>query len=211
MKTNYCEESQKTNVDKNNNKKTFFLLGDSIRLGYCAKLKEMLKDEVEVIYPEDNCRFTQYTYVHLVSWKMMIPEPDKVDLVQWNNGHWDVAHWEQADQPLNSIEDYSKMLVRIARKIKKLFPNAKIVFQTTLPMNPNCKPFANYRTTEDIIAYNEAAKNVLKNEGVIIDDAFAVYRDKPSEMFLDECHLTDEGYTFVAKHVAENVRKILDI
>ena len=37
--------------------KKIILIGDSIRLGYCGFVKEVLADKAEVFFPEDNCKF----------------------------------------------------------------------------------------------------------------------------------------------------------
>ncbi|MBP3387690.1 MAG: SGNH/GDSL hydrolase family protein [Clostridia bacterium] len=194
-------------ISTDSKKKTVFLIGDSIRMGYCEKVKELMKDVAEVYYPDDNCRYCQYTYVSLAVWKNIFADPNSVDIVQWNNGHWDIAHWDDVDS-LNSIEEYTKMLVRIAAKLKKYFPNAKVIFQTTLPMNPDNDEAINSRTTREIKAYNEAAKKIFEGTDVFIDDAFALFEDKTGDMFVDYCHLTDEGYDLIAKHVNENIRSL---
>jgi len=41
--------------------KKVMLIGDSIRLGYQAKVAELLKDTALVGGPADNCRFSAYT------------------------------------------------------------------------------------------------------------------------------------------------------
>ena len=76
--TYYHEEAalyvtEKISLDQN--KKTIFLVGDSIRMGYCGYTKEYLKDVADVAYPDDNCRYTQYTYVGLSQWKNIFPDP----------------------------------------------------------------------------------------------------------------------------------------
>ena len=43
--------------------KQVFLIGDSIREGYCEKVKEALRDRAEVIYPGENCRTSQYIVI----------------------------------------------------------------------------------------------------------------------------------------------------
>ena len=76
-----------------NTKKNIFLIGDSIREGYCALTREALSDLAEVFYVNDNCRNTQYVITNLNNWANLFSDPDRVDLVQFNCGHWDVAHW----------------------------------------------------------------------------------------------------------------------
>ena len=195
----------------NHARKTVFLIGDSIRLGYCGYAKEMLADIADVYYPEDNCRYVQYTYVCLQEWKKFFEDPDAVDAIVWNNGHWDIAHFDNDPESLNSIEEYQRGLVRIARRLRDYFPNAKIVFTTTLPVSPLDYPdWAAPRTSAEIRRYNDAAIEVLGKEGVIIDDAFELYKDEPASFFCDCCHLTEEGYTRYAAHITSIVRGLLE-
>ncbi len=193
-------------VETDNSKKTVFLIGDSIRMGYCEITKRILSDVAEVIFPDDNCRYTQYTFVGLSQWKNLFYSPEEVDVVYWNNGHWDIAHWD-GEESLNSIEEYTKMLVRIKRRISTIFPNAKIVFFTTMPMNPNGMDSVNPRTTAEIKAYNKAAVNALKNE-IYIDDVFSEYENLTEDYFSDYCHLTEAGNEMLGKHVAEYIKNL---
>lgn len=192
-----------------NGKKNIFLIGDSIREGYCNFTENALSDIANVKYPNENCRNTQFTYISLAWWKNIFENPESVDVFYWNNGHWDIAHWGGDEESLNSVEQYSEMTVRIYKKAKKIFPKAKIVFSTTLPANPDGSVGVNPRTTNEIIKYNEAAKNVLKKYDVLIDDVFELFKDKGSEYYSDYCHLTREGYEILGNHVADYIRKII--
>ncbi|MBQ1848734.1 MAG: hypothetical protein II135_12080 [Clostridia bacterium] len=63
--------------------KRVLLLGDSIRMGYDEYVKELLKDEFEVIYDEfDNGRFAAYT---LWQANQFFKNHGKFDVVHWNN------------------------------------------------------------------------------------------------------------------------------
>lgn len=208
----YYDEEKALNtkaINSNNKNAKVFLIGDSIRMGYCDITKKLLSDMAEVIYPEDNCRYTQYTYVNLSAWKNLFSDPNEVRVVYWNNGHWDIAHWD-GEEPLNSTEEYTKMLLRIENRLKKCFPNAKIVFSTTMPMNPNGQNSANPRTTEEIGEYNKAAIRVFKDTDVYIDDVFDKFKHLTAEYFADYCHLTEEGNKLLGKHIADYIRNILN-
>ncbi|MBQ8441190.1 MAG: SGNH/GDSL hydrolase family protein, partial [Clostridia bacterium] len=109
--------------------KKIVLIGDSIRMGYDKYVKEALDGVAEVYYPAENCRFSQYTLRFLHDWKKKGEWPDDVDLVHWNVGLWDVI--ELYDEgPISSPEHYAEMLRRINKRIRMLFPKAKVVFAT---------------------------------------------------------------------------------
>ena len=66
--------------------KEYFLIGDSIRMGYCASAREALSDVAEVFYVADNCRNTQNVITNLNGWANMFDDPTRVDMVQFK--HW---------------------------------------------------------------------------------------------------------------------------
>lgn len=196
-------------TEHNGDKKTVLLIGDSIRMGYCGYTKDALKDIANVYYPEDNCRFAQNILVCLGWWADLVPDKQRVDVVHWNCGHWDIAKWHGEDKPLNSIEEYCKMLERIHFAIKRIFPNAKVVFATTTPMNPAGLPAKNERTTAEIIEYNQAAIKVMASLGAGVDDLFATVKDLSADYYSDYCHYTEQGFELLGKQVADFIRNLM--
>ena len=189
-------------------RQTVFLIGDSIRMGYCQTVKEELADVADVVYPEENCRFSQYILVSLRGWTNLC-DPMQVKLVQFNCGHWDIAHWDGEDCPLNSIEQYQDNVRRIIRRLRLTFPNAKIVFATTTPMHPEGVVGVNPRTTQEIIAYNEAACGAARECGVEINDLFEQVKDWDASAFHDYCHYTPDAFAALGRQVAAFLRERL--
>jgi len=187
-------------------KKTVFLIGDSIRMGYEKYVRERLETVGNVKSPKENCRNTQFTYINLSWWKDIFEDTSRVDLVYWNNGHWDIAHWCGDELPLNSVEVYCEMLTRIYFRLKSIFPNAKIVFATTTPCNPNGSVGVNPRSNDEIKEYNRAAKETLEELGVVIHDLFDVLANMDERIYSDYCHLTEEGFSYLGKSVAEFIK-----
>ena len=66
-------------------KKNIFLIGDSIRMGYCASAREALSDVAEVFCVADNCRNTQNVITNLNGWANMFDDPTRVDMVQFKH------------------------------------------------------------------------------------------------------------------------------
>ncbi|MDD4688923.1 MAG: SGNH/GDSL hydrolase family protein [Eubacteriales bacterium] len=190
-------------------RKNVLLIGDSIRMGYCDFTKEQLKNAANVYYPDDNCKFAQNILVCLGWWADVIPQGEKVDVVHWNCGHWDIAKWHGEEMSLNSIEEYTIMLERIHNAIKRLFPDATEIFATTTPMNPDGTPAKNERTTAEIIEYNKAAVALMNKLGVKIDDIFEAAKDLPSSYYSDYCHYTKEGFDLLGKKVADYIIEFL--
>lgn len=211
MKTYYDEEGapKAENTVLHEGRKTVLLIGDSIREGYCATVKDLLSDIADVYYPNENCRFAQYIISSLSSYVNLVPEPDKVEAVYWNCGHWDTAHFRNDDEPLNAPEQYGRMVARIQKAFSREFKNARIIFATTTPMNPSGEQSVNPRYTDDIIKYNNIASDLVSELGGDIDDLFGLMKDKDSSWYADYCHYTPEGFSFIGRHVADYLRNII--
>lgn len=184
--------------------KKVLLLGDSIRMGYDSIVKELLKDKCEVIYEdEDNGRFTAYT---LWQANQLFKAYGKFDVVHWNNGYWDMNREYPMQEELFSTEEYSQMLRRIIKLCKA--NSEHIIFATTLPVGA-----ANDRhiyDNDDVIRYNDAAKKVMQEEGVELNDLYSLmYEQKDFCKCEDTLHLTEEGYNLCAKQIAEKISKYL--
>lgn len=187
-------------------KKNIFLIGDSIREGYCALTREALSDLAEVFYVNDNCRNTQYVITNLNNWANLFSDPDRVDLVQFNCGHWDVAHWRGGAFSLTSEDEYARNLQIIIDMLSEVFPNAIIVFATTTTMNPSGEVGLNTRTNGEISRYNEIAKVVARKNNILINDLFAVVKEWDSSYYKDYCHFTDEANQVLGQTVATVIK-----
>lgn len=189
--------------------KNVLLIGDSIRQGYCPFVKKGLKDAAKVFYFDDNCRCTQYTIFSLFGWANRFDAPELIDLVQFNCGHWDIAHWQGSEFSLTSEEEYARNLRMIIALIRKLFVNAKIVFATTTPRNPSGLVSANVRTNDEIDRYNAIAVKVCEEAGVGINDLNEYARNWDSSCYQDYCHYTNEASKLLGEEVVRRLRAIL--
>lgn len=171
-------------------KPQILLIGDSIRMGYCETVRADLADKAEVLFPADNCRCTHYVLESLVGW-MSLTRPEDVIAVHFNCGHWDAARFGGDPDALSTLEEYGRNLRRILRRLPRHFPNAKVFFATTTPMNPNGNPDGNPRTTDELREYNRVALAVMAEEGIPVDDLFAMTENWGEDAFRDTCHFTD--------------------
>ena len=189
--------------------KRFFFIGDSIRQGYCATTRELLGEEAEVCYPEENCRFTQYTYVSLPEWAKRGGNPEQIDLVYWNNGHWDCAHWmKQEDDALNSPQEYGRMLGRVYKRIRQCFPRAKVVFATTTTREEGAE-MLHPRSNQEIRLYNEEARRVMAQLQVPVSDMAAFSETLGEGRFADGIHFTPECFEKIGEFVAQEIKRFL--
>ena len=189
-------------------KSNIFLIGDSIRKGYCKTVKNALSDVAEVFYFDDNTRSSQYIIFSMKKWANMFDDPSKVDVVHFNCGHWDVAHFNGCEFSLTSIDEYAKNIKTIIILLKKFFPNAKLIFATTTPMNPDggSTGGANPRSNEEINRYNSVAVKVATELGVIINDLNGYMKNWTSEYYIDTCHLTPSAFALLGEEVAHQLK-----
>ena len=178
------------------------LIGDSIRQLYCSAVAEALRGKAEVKWPKENCQSSQNILISLARWRGLVASPK---VVHFNCGHWDVAQWDGDAEPLTSVEEYARNVRNIIRRIRRYWPEAKIVFATTTTMNPSGKQGRNKRTTESIRLYNAAAVKVAQEEGVAVNDLFALTEKWPASDYKDYCHFNEEASKRLGRVVAERL------
>ena len=180
-------------------RKNILLLGDSIRMGYCSFVRESMKDRADIFWPEGNCMFAHYTLRFLYEWRHIVPDASQIDAVHWNNGLWDLGQRDNRE-PLTPRDDYVKTLVRIHGELRRYFPNAKIAFATTTPINTAVACEQHTLGNAIVEEYNAAAIAVLKPLGVEIDDLYSFVRDN-AVPYADIVHYTPEGCRMIAGEV----------
>ena len=166
--------------------KNVLLLGDSIRKGYDKAIRKTLEGKAEVYFPNENCRFAAYLLRNLHEYGEAV-ENGKPDVIHWNAGLWDCLRMF-GEEPQTPIEVYCYYIERICKRIKKLYPEAKVIFATSTrvqseKMSKNLK-----RYNEDTEAYNEAAEKIVKEYGFEVNDLYALSATLPDEAHSDPVH-----------------------
>lgn len=192
--------------------KKIVLIGDSTRQGYDRYTKMTFEGIAEVYYPQDNCRFAAYVLRYLLDWKNETGCGDDVDLVHWNAGLWDEIVLPDGKNH-TPIPLYKEYLERICITIKKLFPNAKMMFATSVPVLEELyKGCELKRYNKDIELYNAAAIEIVTKYGAEINDLYALLKNAPVECHSDMTHYyTKEGTRLITGQVVNCIEKVLDI
>ena len=191
--------------------KKVVLIGDSIRMGYDKYVKDALSGVAEVYYPSENCRFAEYVLRYFHVWKEEGHWPHDVDLVHWNAGLWDVLELF-GDGPMTSISYYSEAIARIDKRIRMLYPNAKVVFATSTPVIEEKFDVNAKRYNATIKKYNEAAVNALASSDTIINDLYSLADGFPEEYHSDATHFsTDKGRELIGGKVISVICRELGI
>ncbi|MBQ5649153.1 MAG: hypothetical protein IIV03_03335 [Clostridia bacterium] len=196
--------------------KNVFLIGDSIRYGaqpvspgYGIYVKEMLEGKANVYYPNENCRFAQYTLRALYDWaKRLKKENIQIDVIHWNNGLWDVLRLN-GDEPLTPCEIYVYYLKRIHAMLTKLFPDAKIIFALSTSILEEKATPDFFRYNADIERYNAAAKELMDELGVPVNDLYTVSNGIDPSMHCDWVHFGEDGSKILAKAVTEKILEFI--
>ena len=185
--------------------KTVLLLGDSIRLGYQPAVAELLEGAARVAGPEDNCRFALYTLWHVHQWVGCCGK--QPDVIHWNNGIWDIHTHLRDGSSVSTPTEYVRTLRRVLRELRALCPGTPIIFATTTAVN-DLHPFVK---NAEIDRINAAARLLMEEEGVPVNDLNAVTREDPAMICGDFLHLSEAGYRVAAKAVAAAVRPYLSL
>ena len=191
--------------------KKIVLLGDSIRMGYDKYVKEALADVAEVYYPEENCRFAEYVLRYAHEWKSNGKWGDDVDLVHWNAGLWDVLEMF-GDEPLTSIEYYENAIGRIDKRLRMLFPGARMVFATSTAVKEEWAKPESKRHNSTIEKYNAAAIRALSSTDTVINDLFPYSASIPDPYRSDWVHYyTPNGIELMGGRVISVICNMIGI
>ena len=189
--------------------KNILLIGDSIRRGYDSAVKKTLEGIAEVYFPEDNCRFASYLLRYIGDYGALIKNGTP-DIIHWNAGLWDCLrqYGEDAHTP---IEVYAYYIERICLRIKKLYPNATVIFATSTSVISEKMAEGFKRYNKEIEEYNSAAVEIVKKHGFLIDDLYTVSTKLPESAHSDAVHYyTPEGTEAITNQVLYSLAPHLD-
>ena len=188
--------------------KEVLLLGDSIRMAYQTRVTELLGGEFHVSAPGENCRFALYTLNSLRMWLPKLPKPD---IIHWNNGLWDTAILYPEDGCFTHLGDYADALEKILRELQKT--GAKIIFASSTPVSPE-KEFLTTAAppahkNEDIRRYNAAARIIMEQNGIEVNDLYQLVEPHISEYIsADMIHPTPAGVEALAAAVSHKIKEV---
>ena len=192
--------------------KKIVLIGDSIRMGYDKYIKDSLAGKAEVFYPTENCKFAEYILRFAHGWKNNGGWGDDVDLVHWNAGLWDVLELF-GDGPLTSLSYYGEAIARIDKRLRLIFPKAKIVFALSTSVNEAALTNPEFMRHNSVIEkYNAEAIRVLSETDTVINDLYSLTSTIPTSYRSDGVHFyTPGGTELIGGKVLSVICSLLDI
>ena len=166
--------------------KNVLLIGDSIRMGYDKSVKKTLENRANVIFPKVNCQFAAYVLRYFHEYFEGLKGKD-IDVIHWNAGLWDCLRLFE-EEPHTPIEVYRYYIERICIRIKKLCPDAKVIFSTSTSVLSEKLDKNFKRYNEEIEAYNKVAVETVTKYGFAVNDLYALSRTLPENAHSDAVH-----------------------
>jgi lysophospholipase L1-like esterase/dienelactone hydrolase len=185
------------------------LVGDSIRLGYAPLVARRLEGKARVVSVEANGGDSANVLKHLDEWVIA----EKPVVVHLNCGLHDLKLSKKTKQHQVPLEQYEANLKEIVARVRK-GTTAALVFADTTPIldDRHAKRGADFdRSEADVTRYNEAARKVMREAGVPVDDLHGIVEDGGADKLLgnDGTHYTAAGYGRLADAVADCVLRQL--
>jgi hypothetical protein len=182
------------------------VLGDSISMGYTLPVRAQLEGRANVYRPGENCFDTSVGLEKLDDWLGQ----KKWAVIHFNWGLHDIKHVVDGKLdpagPINiPITDYEANLRRLVERLKKT--GAKLIWASTTPVPEG----AEGRAAEDVRRYNQAAKRVMDDLGVPVDDLYAFVLPRHDKIMKKpgNVHYSDEGYKLLAGQVVKAIEPSL--
>jgi lysophospholipase L1-like esterase len=175
------------------------LIGDSISMGYTLPVRAALAGKANVHRPRENCGPTTRGVKNLDAWL----GPGRWDVIHFNFGLHDLKLIDGKHQV--ALKDYEKNLRQIVKRLQQT--GATLIWCSTTPVPETSNP---PRRNDDVLAYNAAAKKIMEENGIPLDDLYAFALPRIREIQIPaNVHFTSKGSKVLAGHVAEEILKAL--
>ena len=183
------------------------LLGNSIRMGYQPFVREALADPADVVGPEANCEDSGTFPANLDRWL----GAGTWRVIHFNCGLHDIKSDRGTGVCKTPLDRYRDNLQAVCARLRRT--GAELIWATTTPViyeRHLTKDFD--RREEDVLAYNQAALEVVREHGIRVNDLHAVATDAGVEDLLshDGVHFTEAGSRLLVKAVAATIRTCIE-
>lgn len=186
------------------------LLGDSISIWYTHAVREALEGRANVHRALEsptafaNCRTTTNTLAHLDKWLGDKPW----DVIHCNWGLHDLACVSREGSVPGlqvPIAEYEKNLEELVGRLKRT--GATLIYATTTPVPDG----VTNRSNADVLRYNEAARKVMRRQGVAVNDLYAFALPRLSEIQRPvNVHFHAQGSQVLGQEVARVILEALN-
>ena len=186
------EEPCQEQAPMDDRREDILIVGDSISIGYTPTIRENFP-QYEVVHNPCNGRTSVKGLAYLEEWASLRP---RWKLITLNHGLWDIVPFYEV-----SHRDYKAALKIIGKKYLSVADH--VIFFTTTYVPPGTEN----RNNQDVIIYNEVAKDVMKELGIPVYDLYATSLQIPNEHLApNDVHFTPKGYEHLGKAVTAAIR-----
>ena len=186
-------------------KPRILIIGDSISIGYTPFVKDNLANKAAVFHNPGNAQHTGTGLEKIDEWI----GNEKWDIIQFNWGLWDLCYRhpdskvqgnrdKEKGEITYTIDEYTSNLDSIVNMLQTK-TDAKLIFVTTTYVPENEAG----RFQNDVIRYNDAAKKIMKNNSIIVNDIYeqSIQIHEKFGNGLDDVHYSNQGYEELSKLV----------
>jgi lysophospholipase L1-like esterase len=177
------------------------LIGDSISIGYTVAVRELLQGKANVHRIPVNGGPTTNGLARLSAWLGQ----GKWDVIHFNWGLHDLRFMPDGSRQV-PLEAYEKNLRELVRQLRAT--GAELIWASTTPvpegkLNPP-------RLNADVQAYNAAARKIMDEHKVAVDDLYAFALPQLAKLQRPvNVHFTVEGSKILAAQVATSIQSAL--
>ncbi|WP_145214428.1 SGNH/GDSL hydrolase family protein [Planctomycetes bacterium TBK1r] len=184
------------------------LIGDSISIGYTAEVQKQLAGKADVFRIPGNGKYSEYGLQNLNKWI----GSRKWDVIHFNWGLWDLCYRNpksktqgNRDKENGTLtatpEQYRANMKKIVARLKET--NATLIWCTTTPV----PEFEAGRKLGDDIKYNQIAEEIMKANGILINDlhSHALLKLPEIQVRKGDVHYTEPGYAYLAEKVVDEI------
>ena len=179
-------------------------------MSYTLGVRERLAGIANVYRAPDNCRSTRQTLDEIETYLGELPW----DVIHFNWGIHDLTHLDVSGKaapppegkPQIPLDQYRDNIRELLRRLHQT--DARLIWASTTPVGRKAE-IKGFRRNSDVIAYNHAAKELLKAENVRTTDLYSLVKPQAERWLSDGVHLTRHGQTALAKAVAQTIQNSL--
>ncbi|HYG74626.1 MAG TPA: SGNH/GDSL hydrolase family protein [Planctomycetota bacterium] len=173
------------------------LIGDSISIDYTIGVRKLLEGKANVHRIPENGGPTKNGIEKIDAWL----GSGKWDLIHFNWGLHDLKIMDDGRHQV-PIDEYEKNLLALVQKMKAT--GAHLIWASTTPVPAG--ELSPKRHSADAPVFNAAARKIMENENVEINDLFAFVEPRLEEFQIARnVHFKDKGSAALAERVAAAV------
>jgi len=212
VKSSFANSSETSSLPR------VLIIGDSISIGYTDPVRNNLKGVADVLRPSGNCQDTGTGLAQIKNWL----GTNKWDVIHFNFGIWDTHLLDASGNLLSGSmagdtrplsdgvrirhtpDQYKANLAKLVEILKG--SGAKLIWASSTPIM-----FRTGKRFEDIPTLNRVAADLMKSEGVAIDDLYEfVLPHVRVWQSPDQCHFNARGNEQLGKQVTEHIQRAIN-